>query len=850
MKIRFNKKSAVFVLFLLIFCSFGWQIFSQEKLEFNYPDIPKVQKPTSAYTPITVYVKYIYNFFVLMAGSLTFILFILGGIKYLSSAGRPDAMVAARNQITKALLGFIIILSSHLFLRTINPKLVQFPSFSPFNITNEKINPLEDLEKIKYYLIEVPVGTLITKEYTASSFIVSGGEDPSCDSPQYEDAFPDTEEYPGDFQGGLHGRRLKRINEVGKMATALAKKMMELIDQLKQLTDRCHCLNCKCQENCTPSGPLTCENRSVSYGEICTEDTKERIICQKYLIEYFSGAYKAFLDDYSELVKNEEYSGNSYWHSAKAVELRAKIKQCQTKGKITQEEIDAIEKLIDAASKVENKGTRSPKTTPPERDVQTNIFHLEAMLKSLLDLKENINPYNDNFGSLEFLSWHGMIKLQALTQLTEKKTRAGSSGNATTIPYVVNQYRVNQEVKASEDPALFYTFFKEAGNPSVMSYDNSLNNKKPSFISEVLANDSEESLQTKTKCSRLVEIPIGRAIDEALKLMEDILKELKNIWDNGHRQIKNGEEMGRLADLLIIKESCKIYCETTCTCVEPCPPPLPPPPPDQPQPDEDPPCHDCLKCHGECVPNAALDAIKRRIDELNKDTKAAYESIKLSSEKINSEKPINKDDCCNDKLGNCRNEEKKLISGKITEQKYSVKCKLAKIQKLLNRSREVINLNREKNEGKSVYELLIKQLMPINSPLDKTKRLADQKEITNLLADEKLDLTNCDVLYAESQAIEQSKEEQKNIFNCKIAKGEISDFLPDAIRADDNEVCSPDPLLDCDYFNPIKTRKKRPFSCYCFDEDISEKGYGEIYIPPPGNLANNLYCCVIPYEGY
>lgn len=779
-----------------------------------------------------------------MAGSLTFVLFILGGIKYLFSTGKPDAMADARGQITNALLGFIIIFSSHLFLRTINPKLVQFPIFSPFEIKNGTIDPL-DLKEFKYYFIEMPIGTLITKEYTASSFVTYPDEkDPPCDCPQYQNAFQKVEEYPGDFQGGLHGRRLKRIHEVAEMAVPLAKKMMELIDGLKQLTDQCDCVNCKCQANCVPSGPSTCENAGGECnGEICTEETKEDIECQKILIEYFSGAYKAFLDDYSELVKNKDYQGNSYWHSPKAAELRAKIEECKAKGKITQEEIDEIEKLIDDSSEVENKGTQSPKTKPPERDVQTNIFHLEAIFNSLLDLKESINPYSQRFGSLDFLSWNGMIKFQAETQLSERKTGGGSSGNIITKPHIVTGTNVNQEVKTSEDPALFYIFdpvnFEGEVDPAITSYNEPTNRKKSSFLPEVLASDSDsddldELLQTRTKCSRMVEVPIGKTIDEALKLMEDILRELKNIWEKGHKQIKNGEEMGKLADKLMVEESCKKYCDVKCICTSPC------------HPTEENPCTECLSCVCKCEPNAELLAIKAQINSLNEDTKKAYESIKESFEKLDSKKAINKDNCCSDNLGNCRNEAGELIVDKIKEKKYTLKSKLIEIQKVLNRSREVVNLNREKNEGKSVYEMLIRELLEMKPPL------AEKKELTNLLAAEKLDLTNCDVLYAETKAIGESKEEQKSLINCKVARGEAGDFLADPIRTDDDEICTPDPLLDCDYFNPAKERKKRPFCCYCFDEDISEKGYGaqSYRMPPSGNLANNLYCCVIPYEGY
>ena len=72
------------------------------------------------------YIKNIYTFIIIIAGIIAFVALVLGGILYLSSAGKPEKLTKARNQILAAFLGVIILLSSYLILKTISPELVSF----------------------------------------------------------------------------------------------------------------------------------------------------------------------------------------------------------------------------------------------------------------------------------------------------------------------------------------------------------------------------------------------------------------------------------------------------------------------------------------------------------------------------------------------------------------------------------------------------------------------------------------------------------------------------------------------------------------------------------------------------
>jgi hypothetical protein len=57
-------------------------------------------------------------------GLITFGALIYGGFRYLTSAGNPTAMSDAKDQISSALLGLILLFCSWLILNTINPELI------------------------------------------------------------------------------------------------------------------------------------------------------------------------------------------------------------------------------------------------------------------------------------------------------------------------------------------------------------------------------------------------------------------------------------------------------------------------------------------------------------------------------------------------------------------------------------------------------------------------------------------------------------------------------------------------------------------------------------------------------
>jgi len=97
---------------------------AERELEIEYPALPGVEAPTTVKTAMPDFIRYFFTFSIIIAGILAFGAIVLGGIRYVTSAGAAAAMSDAKDQITSGFLGVIIILASFLILNTINPQLI------------------------------------------------------------------------------------------------------------------------------------------------------------------------------------------------------------------------------------------------------------------------------------------------------------------------------------------------------------------------------------------------------------------------------------------------------------------------------------------------------------------------------------------------------------------------------------------------------------------------------------------------------------------------------------------------------------------------------------------------------
>ena len=125
------------VLLILFFASFCLAQTAQDRpLEVTLPAIGADSEITT--TPLLPdYVRYIFNFAVVICGFVSFGVLVLGGVRYVASAGHPSTMSDANSQMLSGIMGLVIILGSWLILNTINPELKKISvDYKPAEVTD------------------------------------------------------------------------------------------------------------------------------------------------------------------------------------------------------------------------------------------------------------------------------------------------------------------------------------------------------------------------------------------------------------------------------------------------------------------------------------------------------------------------------------------------------------------------------------------------------------------------------------------------------------------------------------------------------------------------------------------
>jgi len=141
-------------------------------LEIDYPYLPGADPPQDFVNDpsiasediLSLYVKYFFNLAIWAAGIIALGALIYGGIRYLASTGKPEAMVSAKDQITGAFFGLLLLLSSYLVLSVINPDLTIFKiePLKKAQITPGTKIPFPETEEINTSIdFQMPFGRII-----------------------------------------------------------------------------------------------------------------------------------------------------------------------------------------------------------------------------------------------------------------------------------------------------------------------------------------------------------------------------------------------------------------------------------------------------------------------------------------------------------------------------------------------------------------------------------------------------------------------------------------------------------------------------------------------------------------
>lgn len=123
-KLIYSKMKKI-ILFTIIM--FGFLIIARNCLAvdllLNWPDIGGGSLAETSSVPDLI--SYIYKFALGICGLTALLSIIFGAAQYAFSAGDSSKAGDAKNRITQALLGILILLFSYLILYTINPDLVK-----------------------------------------------------------------------------------------------------------------------------------------------------------------------------------------------------------------------------------------------------------------------------------------------------------------------------------------------------------------------------------------------------------------------------------------------------------------------------------------------------------------------------------------------------------------------------------------------------------------------------------------------------------------------------------------------------------------------------------------------------
>ena len=123
MKMKISPKLiSLFLLIFLLACSFALKAKAVIDLNLEYPSFGGINLKDNQ--DLNQIIMWLYYFIIGISGFSAFFMFVWGGFKWASSAGDPNEIGEAKDKITSAAIGILIVLSAYLILQVINPELV------------------------------------------------------------------------------------------------------------------------------------------------------------------------------------------------------------------------------------------------------------------------------------------------------------------------------------------------------------------------------------------------------------------------------------------------------------------------------------------------------------------------------------------------------------------------------------------------------------------------------------------------------------------------------------------------------------------------------------------------------
>ncbi len=121
------KKILIITILFLLFVGFSAQAY--ETIIEDYPELPACEhgdcKPGDEDFGLPQFIKYIFIFSLGIVGITGFLAMIIAGFELVTATGNPQKAAQAKERITSALLGLLLLLGSWLILHYINPDLLK-----------------------------------------------------------------------------------------------------------------------------------------------------------------------------------------------------------------------------------------------------------------------------------------------------------------------------------------------------------------------------------------------------------------------------------------------------------------------------------------------------------------------------------------------------------------------------------------------------------------------------------------------------------------------------------------------------------------------------------------------------
>ena len=246
-----GKTKKLFLISFVVFL-FSISIYSlvlAQDLEVDYPNIMG-EAPQTVQDGLPSYVKYIFNFAIAISGILAFGSLVYGGVLYITSGTDPSKLKSAKDQITGAFFGIVLLFASFMILVTINPKLLDFDfgPLTPVDLGEYSAYTAPDREVLTLVVAKLPLGAKMT---TASVWEEERTEELENLITEFE-TFLKEEINMND--SNLENDDFHRISDLNKY--------------LKTVADECRCENTKalCTKPQSGSMPIGCS------GDPCEND--------------------------------------------------------------------------------------------------------------------------------------------------------------------------------------------------------------------------------------------------------------------------------------------------------------------------------------------------------------------------------------------------------------------------------------------------------------------------------------------------------------------------------------------------------------------------------------------------